>query len=148
MAYRNLLLLVHVTAAAAWLGANLTQLVLTPWFVRRGGDALVAWFEATGLLAKRYYNVAGIVLALSGVLLVLDAGYAWSSGFIAVGVTVIVIGAVLGIRFFGPEGERLGEAARTGAPVQAQRYLAVAAVDTALVLVAVLAMVSGWRVRF
>ncbi|MEZ5138712.1 MAG: hypothetical protein R2702_14035 [Acidimicrobiales bacterium] len=147
MAYRNLLLLVHVASAAAWLGANLVQLVLTPWFVAREAAA-GAWFEATGFLARRYYNVAGIVLGVTGVLLVLEVGYAWSSGFIAVGIGVIAIGAVLGIRFFHPEAERLAAAAGRGERPDARRYLQVALLDTVLVLTAVLAMVSGWRAEF
>lgn len=147
MTYRNLLLVVHIAAAAAWLGANLTQLSLTGWFVRRGGEVAAAWFDATGVLAKRYYNLAGMVLALTGVLLVLEIGYAWSSGFIAVGVTVIAIGAALGIRFFAPEGERLAAAARAGGSPDPRRYLSVAALDTALVVLAIVAMVWGWRAR-
>jgi hypothetical protein len=108
---------------------------------------LVAWFEATAVLTKRYYNAAGALLAVTGVLLVLEIGYGWGSGFIAVGITVIVIGATLGIGFFGPEGGRLADAARSGQPVVAKRYLAVAALDTTLVLVAVWAMAAGWRAR-
>ncbi|HRW39063.1 MAG: hypothetical protein KDB04_06775 [Acidimicrobiales bacterium] len=148
MAYRNILLLVHIASAAAWLGANLTQLVLTPWFARRGGEVAGSWFEATGLLAKRYYNLAGLLLGLTGVLLVIELGYAWSSGFVAVGITVIAIGAVLGIGFFAPTGDRLAESARAGGPVDAQRYLQVAALDTVLVLTAILAMVSRWKAGF
>lgn len=144
MAYRNALLVVHIAAAAAWLGANFTQLALTPWFVRRGGEVAAGWFEATSLLAKRYYSAAGAVLAVTGVLLVIESGYEWSAGFIAVGITVIVIGAVLGVAFFGPEGERLVEASRAGTP-NAGRYLQVAVVDTGLVLFAIWAMVSRWQ---
>jgi hypothetical protein len=145
MAYRNLLLVAHIAAASAWLGANLTQLALTPWFVRRGGEVAVAWFQATSLLAKRYYNVAGAVLGLTGVLLVLEVGYEWSAGFIAVGITVIAIGAVTGIAFFGPEGERLTDPQLAGDPAASRRYLAVAGVDTVLVLLAITAMVARWR---
>lgn len=145
MAYRNLLLTLHIASAAAWLGANFVQLALTPWFAARGGEAAASWFEGTGLLAKRYYNVAGAVLGVTGVLLVLELGYAWSSGFVAVGITVIVVGAALGIGFFGPEGERLAATARSGGRADPRRYLSVAGLDTVLVLTAILAMVSGWR---
>ena len=57
--YRNVLLALHIASVAGWLGCNLTQLFLSRWFVRRGGDAAVAWFEATNRLARRYYNVVG-----------------------------------------------------------------------------------------
>ena len=84
--YRNVLLALHVASVAGWLGCNLTQLFLSRWFVRRGGDAAVAWFEATNRLARRYYNVVGVVLGVTGVLLVRNAGYAWSAGFVVVGI--------------------------------------------------------------
>lgn len=73
--YRNVLLALHIASVAGWLGCNLTQLFLSRWFVRRGGDAAVAWFEATNRLARRYYNVVGVVLGVTGVLLVRNAGY-------------------------------------------------------------------------
>lgn len=145
MTYRNVLLLLHIAAAAAWLGANFVQLALTPQFAKRGGEVAASWFEAAAWLGKRYYNLAGGVLALTGVLLVMETGYEWSAGFVAVGITVIVIGAVLGVAFFAPEGDRLAAASRAGEPVASQRYLAVALLDTTLVLVAIAAMVWKWH---
>lgn len=145
MTYRNLLLVLHIASAAGWLGANLVQLVLTPQFARKGGEVAASWFDAASWLGKRYYNIVGIVLALTGILLVQETGYDWSAGFVAVGITVIVIGAVLGITFFAPEGERLAEASRGGGTIAWNRYLAVALVDTSLVLLAIAAMVWKWH---
>jgi hypothetical protein len=145
MTYRNLLLVLHIAAAAAWLGANFVQLALTPQFAKRGGEVAASWFDMTSWLGKRYYNLAGGVLALTGVLLVLETGYEWSAGFVAVGIMVIVIGAVLGVAFFAPEGDRLAAASRAGAPVASNRYLAVALVDTSLVVLAIAAMVWKWQ---
>jgi len=147
--YRTVLLTIHIASVAAWLGCNFTQLFLGPWFARRGGDAALAWFEASALLARRYYNAAGVLLGLTGVLLVREVGYDWSAGFIAVGITVIVIGAALGVLLFAPGGDRLAAAQREGdagrVKALATRYTFAAAVDTTLVLVAVLAMVHRWR---
>ena len=143
--YRNVLLTVHIASVAAWLGCNATQLFLTPWFAARGGEAAVAWFEATSRLARRYYNVAGVFLVTSGVLLVLKSGYDWSAGFVAVGITVVVIGAVLGVVFFAPDGDRMASAQRLGGPVAVRRYLLGVCLDSAFVLTAVLAMVAKWR---
>ncbi|MGN6694357.1 MAG: hypothetical protein ACTHN0_09275 [Aquihabitans sp.] len=145
MTYRNVLLVVHIAAAAAWLGANLVQLALTPQFAKRGGEAAASWFEATSWLGKRYYNLAGIVLALTGILLVQETAYDWSAGFVAVGIVVIVIGAVMGVAFFAPEGDRLAAASRAGEPVASSRYLAFALLDTALVVLAISAMVWKWH---
>lgn len=143
--YRNILLALHIASVAAWLGCNFTQLFLTRSFVARGGDAAVAWFEATSRLARRYYNVAGVVLGVTGVLLLRNAGYSWSAGFVVVGITVIAIGALLGIAFFAPDGSRLAATQFAGGKPNVTRYLAMVAVDTTLVLTAVLAMVAKWR---
>jgi hypothetical protein len=143
--YRNLLLVVHIGCAAAWLGANLVQLVLTPQFAKRGGELAASWFDATGWLAKRYYNVAGILLAVTGILLVQETAYDWSAGFVGVGIAVIAIGAVLGIAFFAKEGDRIASAFRSGGTADATRYLAVATLDTSLVVLAIAAMVWRWR---
>lgn len=145
MTYRNALLVVHITAAAAWLGANFVQLALTPQFAKRGGEVAASWFEAASWLGKRYYNIAGVVLALTGALLVQETAYDWSAGFVAVGIVVIVIGAVMGVAFFAPEGERLAAASREGTLVASSRYLAFALLDTALVILAISAMVWKWH---
>lgn len=145
MTYRNVLLVVHIAAAAAWLGANFVQLALTPQFAKRGGEVAASWFEAASWLGKRYYNVAGGVLAVSGILLVMETPYDFSAGFVAVGIVVIVIGAVMGIAFFAPEGDRLAATAREGGPLASNRYLAFALLDTALVILAITAMVWRWH---
>lgn len=147
--YRELLLVVHIASVAAWLGANFVQLFLGPWFTRRGGEAAIAWHEAATRLTSRYYNVAGAVLVLSGVLLVLELDHAWSAGFVGVGITVVIIGAALGILFFGPTARRLADAEREVDAAERRRlgrmYVALACVDTLLVLLAVLAMVKRWN---
>lgn len=147
--YRNLLLTVHLASMAAWLGCNFTQLFLTPSFARRGGDAAVAWFEAGARLARRYYNVAGVGLGVTGVLMVHHGGFSWSSGFIWVGVAALVIGAALGIAHFAPEGDRLAAAQASGDAETVQRslrrYTAGAVLDTSIVLLTVLSMVAKWR---
>ncbi len=58
---------------------------------------------------------------------------------------MIAVGAVLGIAFFAKEGDRIAEAFRSGGHADASRYLAVAALDTCLVLLAVASMVWRWR---
>ncbi len=147
--YRDILLALHIASVAAWLGCNFTQLFLGPWFSRRGGEVAATWYEATARLASRYYNVAGTVLAITGVLLVLKVDYAWSAGFVGVGITVVVIGGVLGTAFFAPTGKRLAELTREGDDAARKkldrRYVAVACLDSMLVLITVLAMVKRWH---
>lgn len=145
--YRNVLLVVHIASVAAWLGGNFSQFFLLPQMARSGGEVTTAWFAATARMARRYYNVAGTLLAVSGVLLLLhsDGAYRWSSGFVGIGIGVVVIGGLNGVAFFAPDADRLAASSRAGGTVRIGRFLMMLGLDTALVLVAVLAMVAKWR---
>jgi hypothetical protein len=148
MTSRTLVLALHIAAVAAWLGANFVQLVLTPRFARGPANVAAAWTRQTIWLGERYYTAAGGVIAVTGVILVLDNDWDWSSGFIWVGIAVIVIGAVLGVTAFGPLATRRAEALEAGdapaADAAQGRIIPLALLDTALVLLAVLAMVHKW----
>jgi hypothetical protein len=145
---RDLLLLLHISGVTAWLGANFVQLVLSPRFARGPADTAAAWTRQTIWLGERYYNAAGALIAVTGVLLVLDGDWSWGSGFIWVGVTVIVIGGFMGGLLFGPLAKRRAAALESGDGATADaaqgRIIPLAYLDTVLVLTAVLAMVDKW----
>jgi hypothetical protein len=145
---RNLLLLLHLAAVAAWLGANFTQFVVAPRLRRYGAPTDRHWSETSRFLGQRYYNVVGVVVAVSGVALVLHGHWHWR-GFVLVGIATVVIGAALGIAVF--EGLLKREAAELDAgdlPTVARirhNFTAVAVLDTLLVLVTMLAMIDKWH---
>lgn len=145
---RTLLLWLHLVSVAAWLGANLVQLVLSPRFAKGPADVAAAWTRQTIWLGERYYNAAGGVLAVTGVLLVLDGDWSWGTEFIWVGIAVVVIGGAMGGLLFGPLAKRRAaalEAGDTATADEAQgRIIPLALLDTALVLLAVWAMVDKW----
>jgi hypothetical protein len=146
---RTGLLVLHIAGVGAWLGANAVQLVLSPRFAREPAAVAAAWTRQTIWLGQRYYNVAGALILLTGVALVLDGDWSWSAGFVAVGVTVVVVGGLLGVLGFAPVAESRASALESGdraAASRAQgRLIPLALLDTALVLTAVLAMVDKWR---
>jgi hypothetical protein len=146
---RTLLLALHIASVAAWLGANFVQLVLSPRFAKGPADVAAAWTRQTIWLGERYYNAAGTLIAVTGVLLVLDGDWSWGSGFIWVGIAVIAIGGALGGMAFGPLAKRRADALERGdtaAATAAQgRIIPLALLDTVLVLTAVLAMVDKWQ---
>jgi hypothetical protein len=150
MTARNLLLWIHIASVGAWLGANFVQLALLPRFGRAEPPAAKAWTDATIWLGERYYPLAGALIAITGVLLVIETPWDWDAGFIWVGIVVVVIGGVMGGAVFGPLAKRRSAALAAGdqgAAEAAQRSIVPAAfVDTALVLTAILAMVSKWWV--
>ena len=55
---RDIVLVLHIALVACWFGTTVTQIVLTPWFAKRGSQTMISWVEATRLLGKRYDNVA------------------------------------------------------------------------------------------
>jgi hypothetical protein len=150
MTTRTIVLALHITGVAAWLGANFVQLVLSPRFARGPADAAAAWTRQTIWLGERYYIAAGGLIAVTGVILVLDGDWSWSSGFIWVGIAVVVIGAVMGGTLFGPLAKQRAVALESGdgptADAVQRRITPLGFLDTALVLTAVLAMVDKWMV--
>ena len=148
MTSRTLVLALHITAVGAWLGANFVQAVLTPRFARERADIAAAWTRQTIWLGERYYAAVGALIAITGVILVLDNDWDWGDGFIWVGITVVVIGAVLGVAVFGPLAKQRVAALESGddatAQATVQKIIPFAVLDTVLVLLAVLAMVHKW----
>jgi hypothetical protein len=100
----DVLLIVHILAAATWLGAGITVGFLTPRLRGAGNEtagAFMAAYERMGLVV---FNPAGILVLLSGVVLVIDGPWEFENAFVVIGSAVVVIGAVLGARVFTPPG--------------------------------------------
>lgn len=147
---RTLLLSVHIVCVAAWLGGNFTQMFLMRGFSTGDSALAAAWFRGSASMAKIYYSIAGVLLIVTGVGLVLNND-AWSfgSGFVTVGFVAVIIGAVTGITFFGPRAERAAEEFENGQVSDGRKSASsigmVAMIDTAIVLIALVAMVSHWQ---
>jgi hypothetical protein len=150
MTTRTLLLAVHIAAVGGWLGANFVQLVLAPRFFKGPREGAIAWARQTVWLSGRYYGVVAVALVGSGVLLVLHGHWSWGSGFIWVGIGAIAAIAVTVGPFIGPAAKRRVEALETGdlaTAMRAQRTKTVLdLVDTAFVLLAMVAMIAKWGV--
>ncbi|MCP4437012.1 MAG: hypothetical protein GY812_16140 [Actinomycetia bacterium] len=150
---RNTLLVIHIIAVAAWLGANLTMAFAGS--MTRGADVAARrwWAAAQGNLARVYKSIAATVVLITGVWLVLLTVegvrlFEFSDPFVSIGFLVVIVGAGLGIFVFGPgcrqivasidSGDAQGEARATN------RLSVVGLVDTLLVVLAIVAMVGGW----
>ena len=146
---RTILLSLHIAGAAAWLGANLLQLALTPRLGREPTPVAAVWTRQQIWLGERYYGPVGGLIAVTGVLLVLDGDWSWGAGFVWVGIVVVALGAALGVVAFAPVTRRRADALERGDLPEARRALSringLALLDTALVLVAILAMVDRWQ---
>ena len=149
---RNTLLVLHIVGAAAWLGANITQAIATPGFVKAGGEPAANWWATTVRMGKVLYPPAAAVVLLSGIFLVVtsDGGYQFSDAFVGVGMAMVVIGAVLGVTVFGPTGEKAAGLRRAGDDAGAQiteaKIRRFGTIDTVLLVLTIVAMVTRWGV--
>jgi uncharacterized membrane protein len=142
---RDVLLIVHILAAATWLGAGVTVGFLTPR-LRRAGDEVagtfMAAYEKMGLLV---FNPAGVLVLVTGVVLVIDGSWTFEDPFVVIGVAVVIIGAVLGARIFTPLSREAQAAHASGDVARLDRIYArfrtLGMIDVALVALAIVVMV-------
>ena len=150
MTTRTILLSLHIAAIASWLGADVVQHAMRHRWQEEASDATKAWARMQFWLHDRYYAVVAVVILVSGIALVQDGHWGWSSTFIWIGIAAIVAGATLGgIRLKGLAKKRIDalEAGDTrGAAAAERRALPIELLLTALVLVTVVSMVHKWGV--
>ena len=145
---RNLLLLTHITAVASWLGANVLQLVVGPRLRASGGEVARQWAETGVFLGRRYYNVVGAAVAVTGIALVLHGEWHWR-GFVLVGIAMVIIGGITGIAGFDKlfRGESAARAAGDDATARRMTHniTSLAVMDTTLLLLTMLVMIDKWK---
>jgi hypothetical protein len=149
MTTRTVLLTLHIAAVAAWFGADVLQHVVSSRLERGGQAVATAWARAQLLLHERYYPVVAAIVLGTGIWLVIEVGWSWSSGFIWVGVGAIVGGATLGGGGLGSLTKQRITALEAGdavvAATTARRARLLSLVVTLLPLLAIVAMVDRWR---
>ncbi len=107
-----LLKLIHIASAIVAVGSNVTYAF---WLARahRDRDHLVFVIETVRALDRRVAIPAYVLLFVSGVLMVLNSAYSFTTGWIATAIGLYVVTFMLGIVAFGPTVRRqLAEARR------------------------------------
>ncbi len=149
MTTRTLLLSLHVILVTGWLGADILQYVIGPRLERGGPAVSLVWARTQLMLHERYYAVVVVLILATGILLVLDGDWSWSSDFIWVGVGAIIGGGALGGGGLGSLARRrvaaleAGDAA--GAEAAGRRMLPLSLVVSMLPVIAIFAMVDKWQ---
>jgi hypothetical protein len=147
---QTFLLFVHVLGAATWFGSSFAATVMSARYRTVDGPAASTFHRAIADLGMRAQTPAAVVLLITGIFLVLgsNGAYAFESVFVVIGFLTIVVGAVLGSRFFGPLSTRsaeLHEAGKAGeAGVLQTRLGKIAMFDLALLAFTIAAMVWRW----
>jgi hypothetical protein len=143
----ELLLIVHILAAAAWIGGGLLNGFVAPRISRSGLEgASIAWARVAAQAGTRYFNPAGLLTALSGIgLVVVSDVYDWSDAFVSIGIAVVIAAGLIGALVHRPGGERIITALESGDRAAAARDGKMAAiwgaVTIVLLIVAVVVMV-------
>ena len=148
MSTRTILLTLHITAIASWLGADVMQHAMRHRWARETSDANIAWARVQFWLHDRYYVVVAAVIFASGVALVQDGDWAWSAWFVWAGIATIVAGAMLGgivLKALAQKRADALAAAETEVAAAAYRHaLPIELLLTTFVVVTVIAMVHKW----
>ena len=149
MTLYELLLFVHVLAAAAWFGAALLALALVEIAERKGDLAGVVWLgEYDDALAKSLFIPAAVLTLAAGIGLVLEGPWRFlEDGWVLGGLVLLVGIFALGLGLIVPVGNRLRERGAAGGPAAelallVRRYRNLSRVDVALLAAALFLMTA------
>ena len=144
---RNVALWLHIIGASMWIGTNVAQMVIGPRLVRDGAG--LPWLKAVEKGSGPIYGGAAGLILLTGIYLVVsNDSFSFGSAFVGIGITILIIGgAMAGLVFNRKTRQAIGlfeggDAAKATSVYQTIGGWAV--LDTALLIFAVLAMVSKW----
>ncbi|MHB8463275.1 MAG: DUF2269 family protein [Acidimicrobiales bacterium] len=144
----QLLLTLHILAAATWIGGALALQVIASRMRPDTPGAVVDRFaldaEAVG---KMLFAPAPVVLLVTGAALMSRQHLGWTSTWVLVGIGALVVAGAVGGAFLIPEGRRIAELARRPdhdpreVRLRARRRFVIARLDLMVLMVAVADMV-------
>ena len=142
----DFLLIVHVLAAATWIGAGVFSGFAGARMAREGAPAALGWARVSREAGLKVFNPAGLLTGLSGILLVvLSDVYEWGDTFVTVGLAVFVIAGAIGGLVHRPDSDRMVTALESAdyetATAIGKRAAIWGTVTIALLIVAVSVMV-------
>lgn len=146
MDLRDVMLIIHIAAAGAWLGANLIQGVVPTMVAKQSVAAAAGWYRVAAQLSTKFYIPVAVVIIISGTVLVLQNDvFTFGSLFVTIGFGMIVIGALFGLFVFDPGSVKAAEAVESGDPDRIKAAVGHIArfgtIDTLLLLFTIVAMV-------
>ena len=148
MRVNQLLVTLHILAAATWIGAALALQVIAGHMRSSTPDAVTDRFAIDAeAIGKTLFAPAAIVLLITGFALVARQHLDWTEAWLLIGIGAVVAAGALGGAYLIPEGRRLAELARTpghdSAEIRdrARRRFLVARVDLLVLIFGLTAMV-------
>jgi len=142
----DFLLILHILAAAAWLGGGLLSGFAAPRMAGNGSAASLGWARVSAEAGRRYFNPVGVLTVLTGIGLVLGSDrHEWSDAFVSIGLGVAIATGLIGAFAHRPGSARIIAALESGdyeeAATEGKKAAIWGAVTVALLIVAVVVMV-------
>lgn len=99
----NVLLWLHIIAAASWFGAGVASLAGDRVFANGAPETRATWYRMVLFLGQRVFTPSAVVVLITGVLLVTgNTAYGFGSAFVSIGFVAVIVGAALGMAVYGP----------------------------------------------
>ena len=104
------LLAAHILGAVTWIGGSLTLLLLGSRARRSQNPTLLASFARDAAwIGQRVYMPASVVVLVAGLALVAVGRWPYESLWIGIGLVAVIVSALTGALFVGPELGRVGK---------------------------------------
>ena len=115
MSYYEVLLFLHVAAAAVWLGSGFFLQMLV-WRAGKTDDGplLQGVASNSGWMAQRIFIPASLAVLVFGILLTIEGPWSFGELWITLGLTGYAFSFLVGILFLEPEGKRIAAAMERG----------------------------------
>jgi uncharacterized membrane protein len=115
MSYYEVLLFLHIAAAAVWLGSGFFLQMLV-WRAGKAGDGplLQGIASNSGWMAQRIFIPASLVVLIVGILLTIEGPWSFGDLWIVLGLAGYAFSFLVGILFLEPEGKRIASAMQAG----------------------------------
>ena len=144
---RDTLLIIHILAAATWIGGSMAVAYLSGPMRKKGSDVGAGFMSGFEQMGRSYYPPTVVVLLVTGILLVLDSSvYEFQNGFVIVGIASVIVGILLGTKVFAPLAKSAvrahNDADATAVARTYRRFRAFGVLDLAILVFAVFAMVT------
>lgn len=108
----NVLLWIHIVAAATWFGGALAIMFLAPKVGTGDGGSkfYTAWVD----MGRKIFSPAAVVVLATGIGMVIDAGISFGATFVSIGFLAVIVGAGLGMGYYAPQGRKVVAALDAG----------------------------------
>ncbi len=144
----NVLKTLHVLAVVLWVGGAITINILGSRVVATNdGARMAAYGRDSAWIGTFVYLPASVMVLLFGVLAVLEGDWSFGDAWVSIGLLGVLVTALTGSLFFGPESKRIAALAESRGPDDPEvarrtaRILRVGRVDLTILLLVVVVMV-------